>query len=98
MGRLVTLGLFEREEDQTFVPTKQLREVEVDRALRLLRQGTGCDYRRLFQRALAGQSRAEPRSSQRVGSKRQKGELEVHLRLCCVQLITSRKRSNFNRS
>jgi hypothetical protein len=30
---------FERE-DQTFVPTKELREVEIDRALRLLRQGT----------------------------------------------------------
>jgi hypothetical protein len=40
MGRLVTLGLFEREKDQTFVPTKELREVEIDRALRLLRQGT----------------------------------------------------------
>ena len=40
MGRLVALGLFERAEDQTFVPTKQLREVEIDRALRLLRQGT----------------------------------------------------------
>jgi hypothetical protein len=34
------LGLFERAEDQTFVPTKQLREVEIERALRLLRQGT----------------------------------------------------------
>jgi len=40
MGRLVALGLFERAEDQTFVPTKELREVEIDRALRLLRQGT----------------------------------------------------------
>jgi len=40
MGRLVALGLFERAEDQTLVPTKQLREVEIDRALRLLRQGT----------------------------------------------------------
>jgi hypothetical protein len=40
MGRLVALGLFERAEDQTFVPTKQLREVEIDRALRLLRHGT----------------------------------------------------------
>src|SRR6516225_2386495 len=40
MGRLVALGLFERAEDQTFVPTKQLREVEIERALRLLRQGT----------------------------------------------------------
>jgi hypothetical protein len=40
MGRLVGLGLFERAEDQTFVPTKELREVEIERALRLLRQGT----------------------------------------------------------
>jgi hypothetical protein len=40
MGRLVTLGLFERAEDRTWVPTKQLREVEIERALRLLRQGT----------------------------------------------------------
>ena len=40
MGRLVALGLFERAEDQTFVPSKELREVEIDRALRLLRQGT----------------------------------------------------------
>jgi hypothetical protein len=40
MGRLVTLGLFERAEDQTFVPTKELRQVEIERALRLLRQGT----------------------------------------------------------
>ena len=40
MGRLVALGLFEREKDQTFVPSKELREVEIDRALRLLRQGT----------------------------------------------------------
>ena len=40
MGRLVALGLFERAEDQTFVPTKELREVEIERALRLLRQGT----------------------------------------------------------
>jgi hypothetical protein len=40
MGRLVTLGLFERAENQTFVSTKQLREGEIDRALRLLRQGT----------------------------------------------------------
>jgi hypothetical protein len=39
MGRLVALGLFERAEDQTFVPTKE-REVEIERALRLLRQGT----------------------------------------------------------
>jgi hypothetical protein len=29
MGRLVALGLFERAEDQTFVPTKELREVEI---------------------------------------------------------------------
>jgi hypothetical protein len=42
MGRLVALGLFEREKDQTFVPTKQLREVEIERALRLLRQGRLC--------------------------------------------------------
>src|SRR6516225_6442168 len=40
MGRLVALGLFERAEDQTFVPTKDLHKVEIDRALRLLRQGT----------------------------------------------------------
>jgi hypothetical protein len=40
MGRLVALGLFERAEDQTLVPTKQLREVEIERALRLLRHGT----------------------------------------------------------
>ena len=38
MGRLVALGLFERAEDQTFVPTKQLREIEIERVLRLLRQ------------------------------------------------------------
>jgi hypothetical protein len=37
---LMALGLFERAEDQTFVPTKELREVEIDRALRLHRQGT----------------------------------------------------------
>jgi hypothetical protein len=30
---LVALGLFESAEDQTFVSTKQLREVEIDRAL-----------------------------------------------------------------
>jgi hypothetical protein len=29
----MALGLFEREKDQTFVPTKQLREVEIERAL-----------------------------------------------------------------
>jgi hypothetical protein len=29
--------LFERAVDQTFVPTKELREVEIERALRLLR-------------------------------------------------------------
>ena len=40
IGRLVALGLFERAEDQTFVPTKELRQVEIERALRLLRQGT----------------------------------------------------------
>jgi len=40
MGRLVALGLFERAENQTFVPTKELRGVEIDRALRLLRHGT----------------------------------------------------------
>jgi hypothetical protein len=40
MGRLVTLGLFERAEDQTFVPTKELRKIEIERALRLLRHGT----------------------------------------------------------
>src|SRR6516165_10872059 len=40
MGRLVALGLFERAEDQTFVPSKELRQVEIERALRLLRQGT----------------------------------------------------------
>ena len=34
------LGLFERAEDQTFVPSKELRQVEIERALRLLRQGT----------------------------------------------------------
>ena len=31
MGRLVALGLFERAEDQTFVPTKELGEVEIER-------------------------------------------------------------------
>jgi hypothetical protein len=40
MGRLVALGLFERAEDQSFVPTKELRKVEIERALRLLRHGT----------------------------------------------------------
>jgi len=30
MGRLVALGLFERAEDQTFMPTKELREVEIE--------------------------------------------------------------------
>jgi hypothetical protein len=40
MGRLVALGLFERAADQSFVPTKQLRKVEIERALRLLRHGT----------------------------------------------------------
>ena len=40
MGRLVALGLFERAEDQTLVPTKQIRKVEIERALRLLRHGT----------------------------------------------------------
>jgi len=40
MARLVALGLLERAADQTFVPTKVLREVEIERALRLLRQGT----------------------------------------------------------
>ena len=40
MGRLVALGLFDRAEDQSFVPTKVLRKVEIERALRLLRQGT----------------------------------------------------------
>ena len=40
MGRLVALGLLERAEDQTFVPTEELRKVEIERALRLLRQGT----------------------------------------------------------
>ena len=39
-GSLVALGLFERAEDQTFVPSKELRQVEIERALRLLRQGT----------------------------------------------------------
>jgi hypothetical protein len=39
MGRLVALGLFERA-DHTFVPTKQLREIEIERALRLIRRGT----------------------------------------------------------
>ena len=33
-------GLFERAENQTFVPTKELRRIEIERALRLLRQGT----------------------------------------------------------
>ena len=32
--------IFDITEDQTFVPTKELREVEIERALRLLRQGT----------------------------------------------------------
>ena len=40
MARLVALGLLERAADQTFAPTKVLREVEIERALRLLRQGT----------------------------------------------------------
>ena len=40
MGRLVALGLFERAEDQTLVPTKELRKVEIERAYRLLRHGT----------------------------------------------------------
>jgi predicted ArsR family transcriptional regulator len=40
MGQLVALGLFERAEDQSFVPTKELRKVEIERALRLLRHGT----------------------------------------------------------
>jgi hypothetical protein len=40
IGRLVALGLFERAEDQTFVPTKELQKVEIERALRLLRNGT----------------------------------------------------------
>jgi hypothetical protein len=39
MGRLVALGLLERAEDQTFVPTEELRKVEIERALRLLRRG-----------------------------------------------------------
>ena len=30
---MVALGLFERAEDQTFVPTKELREVEIERAI-----------------------------------------------------------------
>ena len=40
IGRLVALGLLERAEDQTLVPTKELRKVEIERALRLLRHGT----------------------------------------------------------
>jgi len=32
VGQLVALGLFERAEDQTFVPTKELRGVEIERA------------------------------------------------------------------
>jgi len=40
MGRLVALGLFERAEDQTFVHNKELDQVEIELALRLLRQGT----------------------------------------------------------
>jgi len=40
LGRLVALGLFERAENQTFVPTKELQRIEIERALRLLRQGT----------------------------------------------------------
>ena len=39
-GRLVALDLFERAEDQTLVPTKELRKVEIERALRFLRRGT----------------------------------------------------------
>jgi hypothetical protein len=31
MGRLVALGLFERAEDQTFVPSNELRQVEIER-------------------------------------------------------------------
>jgi hypothetical protein len=48
MGRLVTLGLLERAEGQAFVPTKELRKVEIERALRLLRHGTAgyCEIRR----------------------------------------------------
>ena len=40
MGRLTALGLFERAKDQSFLPTKELRKVEIEKALRLLRQGT----------------------------------------------------------
>jgi hypothetical protein len=40
MGRLVSLGLFERAEDQTLVPTEALRKVEIERALGWLRRGT----------------------------------------------------------
>jgi hypothetical protein len=40
MDRLVALGLFERAEGQTLAPTKELRKVEIERALHLLRQGT----------------------------------------------------------
>src|SRR5215470_560826 len=47
MGRLVALGLFEREKDQTFVPSKELRERDY------------CDYRRLFNARSRNQSSAE---------------------------------------
>jgi DNA-binding IclR family transcriptional regulator len=33
MGRLVALGLFEQAEDQSFVPTRQLKKVEIERAI-----------------------------------------------------------------
>jgi hypothetical protein len=36
----IGIGLQQRAEDQSFVPTKELRKVEIERALRLLRQGT----------------------------------------------------------
>jgi hypothetical protein len=40
MGRLVALGLFERAEDQSFLPTRALVKIKIERALLLLRQGT----------------------------------------------------------
>ena len=36
----MALGLFEHAEDHSFVPTEQLQKIEIERALRLLRQGT----------------------------------------------------------
>jgi hypothetical protein len=56
MGRLVALGLFERAEDQTFVPTKGLRQVEIEPGMR-----DYCDYRR--RKRLAGTLTRQPSGS-----------------------------------